>query len=180
MASGKAMPMSCGRGIREDIPPHTQHSGQQLVLSPVRPSRSAIDLPRRANGTLWALGSEAGLPVSKNGGCFISSLPHAICNSTLTCSPGGSQHGRICWYLEEEVQERAWGVPQHARPGIGGGPLGRTGRPCPHCASITSLRGAATHTPSLLPSPRRTWESLAKPPPTEPRWVLRIFLNLVL
>lgn len=103
---------------RKPVPPTLSvQGGPQARSSRAFPR---CDRPKsQANGTLRALSPGAGLPVSKNLRCFISRLPHAICNSTLTRMPEREPAQQNLPPLEEEAQEPAGVVPRGARLGPG-------------------------------------------------------------
>lgn len=66
-------------------------------LRPARPFQGAINPTTKLLGPL-GVELRGGLPVSKNPASFISRLPHAICNSSLTRTPRTEP---------EEAQEQA-------------------------------------------------------------------------
>lgn len=76
-------------------PPKAKWSGRNS--GPARPFQGAIDPTTKLLGPL-GVELRGGLPVSKNPACFISRLPHAIGNSSLTCTPRTEP---------EEAQEQA-------------------------------------------------------------------------
>lgn len=78
------------------------------------------DRPKsRANGTLRALSPGAGLPVSKNLGCFISRLPHAICNSILTRMPEREPAQQNLPPLRRRGPRTSWGGSMGCQAGAG-------------------------------------------------------------